>query len=123
LQGVLVVGRGDGDGIDGFVLQKFPGVGEGGGSLLPFGLDKLGGLVQHGLIDVAHRYQIDVGQCGESLQMRLAPAAQADAGDANGIVGTLGRGPGRTFRAERYRSEFRRLASLLECAKDVTGGS
>ncbi len=60
-QRVPVVGRGDGDGVDGFVFEQLADVGEAGGALLAGAFDFLEAHVEDGLIDIAHGGDFDVG--------------------------------------------------------------
>ena len=58
---VPVVGRGDGDGVDGFVFEQLADVGEAGGALLAGAFDFVQAHVEDGLIDIAHGGDFDVG--------------------------------------------------------------
>ena len=83
-----MVGRGDGDGVDRFVLQQLAQIGVGGGRLAALRFDESAGLAEDGVVDVAEGHQIHFRQRGEGLHMALAAAAQPDGGDANCVVGT-----------------------------------
>jgi hypothetical protein len=77
LDGVLVVGRGDGDGVDVLVFEHLShvGVALGAGVGLQALLDDLG-------VDVAEGDDADALDPLELLDVLLATAAEADDGDA-----------------------------------------
>jgi len=98
---VPVVGSGDRDSVDRLVFQQLPVVGVDGGLLLGDGLDVGRCVVQHLLVDVAERHQLDIGLAGDFFDVVFAAAAQADGGDPNGIVRAAKDGIGGDCRGRR----------------------
>src|ERR1019366_1649268 len=93
-QGVPVIGRGDGDGVDRLVFEELAIVPVNRRFLLGDGLDAARRRVQHVLVDVAERHQLYIGLAGDLLDVVLAAAAQADGGYSNGVVRAAENGVG-----------------------------
>ena len=94
VEGVPVVGRGDGDGVDVLVLQQLADV-DIRGHLDVLGSKILDRAVQHGLVDVAQGDDPHSGECLEHLDV-VTPfpgVAQADHCHPDGVVGPQWGGP------------------------------
>ena len=88
LQRVLVVGRGDGDGVDGFVFEQLAEVGVAAGFFLPSFSTCRTPLLQDRFVDVAEGDDLDVGHGGPSFDVVFAAAVETDHGNANGFIRT-----------------------------------
>lgn len=86
-EGVPVVGGGDGDGVDGFVIEGAAHVGMNKGTFAGFGEDFLGGGFGAGTVDFDEGGDFEVGYGEEFGDVGGAAAADADDGDAQTIVG------------------------------------
>ncbi len=99
---VPVVGGGQGDGVDGLVLEQLAVVGVGSRALLGLFLDLLGPFLEHGFVHVAQCRHLGVRKLGIAVDMGAAAAANAHAGHADSIVGASQRA-GTKRRAGRRR--------------------
>jgi hypothetical protein len=88
LEGVGVVGGGDGDRVDIFVLEKLAEVGVEFGLLLAGFLVTGRPFVQNGFVDIAHRDDVDIVQVAIAADVIFTASAKAHAGDANGVAGS-----------------------------------
>ena len=86
LQRVPVVGRGDGDRVDGLVFQKFAQVDEGGGLLDPHFFHLVHAAVHDVLIHVADGGDFHVRHLGILLDVRPSLSVQSDDGNAHAVV-------------------------------------
>ena len=86
-EGMPVVGRGDGDGVDAFVFQKFANVGVGGdlGGLVFFQL--VHSAADDVVVNVAESGDADAGNAAEAADMRASASVDANHGDSNVLVG------------------------------------
>src|SRR4029450_8916389 len=86
LQGVLEVGRGEGNGIDAFVFEQLPHVEDSGRALLARLLHHLASLFQHGFIDIAEGCDLDVRDIQVGLDVSLALSSEPYNGHPDGVV-------------------------------------
>ena len=106
-EGVPVVGGGDGDGVDGFVIEGAAHVGVEEGALAGFGKDFLGGGFGAGTIDFDEGCDFDVGDGEEFRDVSGAAATDADDGDAEAVIG-LGPGLGGGGGGDEERTTVRK---------------
>ncbi len=90
-EGMPMVGGGDGNGVDGFVIEGASHVGVEEGALAGFGEDFLGGGFGAGTIDFDEGGYFEVGYGEEFRDVGGAAGADADDGDTEAVVGL---GPG-----------------------------
>ena len=127
-QGVPVVGRGDQDDIEVFLLEHLAVVGVGPRFLFR-GLarrDDFGGLGQHLLVDVAQGDDLDRGHLEEPEQIDLAIPARADQPDSLRPGCGECRGRGRLARTRkdqpaRSRPDLEEFATIHDLAPRLSG--
>ena len=130
-QRVPVVGRGDGDGVDGLVFEQLAVIRVDRGLLLGDLLDVGRRGVQYLLVDIAERHQLDVGLAGDLFDVVFATAAQADGGNPDGVVraaknsgggGCRGRG-GDEKVSSVHKFRYRYSKATLSHSKDFNRGA
>src|SRR5579885_2594864 len=102
LQGMVVIRRGDRDGIDGFVLERLAQVGEAGRTLPGHALGIVETLLEYRLIHIADSGDLDVGHLGVGPKVGLALPVNSHTAHADGIV-RAGESICANRRASRYR--------------------
>jgi len=87
-QRMPVIGSGDGDGVNRFVVEELANVSVGFGLGEALFLDLLQSLIEYGGIDVAERGDLCVWIPRQLLDVVIASAMQANDGDLHAVVGT-----------------------------------
>ena len=106
-EGMPMVGGGDGDGVDGFVIESAAHVGVEEGSFASFGEDFLRGCFGAGAIDFDEGGDFEIGHGEEFVDMSRATRSDADNGDAEAVVG-LGPGLGGGGGGDEERATVRK---------------
>src|SRR5579871_6962598 len=84
---VPVIGRGDGDGVNIFVLEQLADVAIRFWPGEPHLLGVAETLVEHAFVDVTHRSDFSPGNVREALEMIIAAAAESANGQPHPVVG------------------------------------
>src|SRR5262249_25119350 len=115
LQRVIVIRRGDGNRVNGFVVQQLAQIREGLRTLLTALLDLVQTSVQDGFVDIADRRDLDILHRTVTGDVRAALTVDPYASNAYRVIGTWS-GPlnagGRGKRSHQEMSSFHRFTIL-----------
>ena len=109
LQCMPVVGRGDGDGVDGLVVQELAHILEALRRFLPAGFHALYEIGHVRLVDIRNGHQLHVGQSCPFPEVAATAASTPHNGDAHSVVGT---GKHALSGSHRRRGAHKKVSSI-----------
>ncbi len=86
---VPVIGRGDRDGVELGIFERFPDIDDSLAVLVALVMDVLEAPSQDGFVGVGHVSDLHAREATEAADVRSTPAVEPGHGDAEAIVGSL----------------------------------